>query len=120
MRGNKNNDRQVIEKILYYAVDACDLCNEAGSFENYISRKSLTYSIPFALLQMGELIKYLSDSFIAESSNEIPWEDVRDIRHLCAHKYDDIDPEKIWDTVTCDTPKVKSFCESYLSSHPEE
>jgi uncharacterized protein with HEPN domain len=120
MRGNINNDRQIIEKIYSWAVDACDLCKEAGNYENYMSRKSLTYSIPFALQQMGELVKYLSDKFISDTSDEIPWKDVREMRHLCAHKYDDIDPEKIWGTVIERTPKVKSFCENYLSTHPEE
>ncbi|MDR0987254.1 MAG: DUF86 domain-containing protein [Ruminococcus sp.] len=115
MKGNI--DKQIIEKIYNYCIDTCNLVEEAGSYEIYESKISYGYSIPFALQQIGELVKYLSDGLLNSSSDIIPWKEVRDMRHMCAHKYDDMDPRKIWDSATDGIPILKSFCETYLKEN---
>jgi uncharacterized protein with HEPN domain len=119
MKGNI--DRQIIEKIHNYCIDTCELVSEAGSFEYYVSHKSYGYSIPFTLQQIGELVKYLSDDLLTGTSDIIPWKEVRNMRHMCAHKYDDMDPQKIWDSANEGIPTLKQFCENYLGEHlPED
>ncbi|MDR0974662.1 MAG: DUF86 domain-containing protein [Ruminococcus sp.] len=110
-----NIDKQIIEKIYNYCIDASDLVEEAGSYEVYESQKRYGYSIPFTLQQIGELVKYLSDGLIQSSNHIIPWKLVRDMRHMCAHKYDDMDPRKIWDSATDGIPILKNFCKTYLA-----
>lgn len=41
----------------------------------------------------------------------IPWQDIIDMRHRCAHSYDEIDWDIIWDVVTDYFPRLISELE---------
>jgi len=80
----KNEDRQVLEKIVGY-------CNDVES----LKRISFQYSCNMCIIQIGELVSRLSDEFLVEHS-EIPWHAIKAMRNLHAHYYERVDLGMVW------------------------
>jgi uncharacterized protein with HEPN domain len=57
------------------------------------------------LLLLGEGAKRLSAEFRAQHA-EIPWRSIAGMRDHLVHKYDDVDPDEVWATVTRDVPAL--------------
>ncbi len=67
------------------------------------------------ILQIGELVGGLSQDYTDEYP-EIDWRGIRGMRNIFAHNYGSMDPERTWDTITVDIPRLKAHC---LSVMPE-
>lgn len=50
---------------------------------------------------IGEAVSRLSDSF-RSNHPEVEWRDIRSMRNFLVHVYDQIDANKVWDTVQQD------------------
>ena len=59
--------------------------------------------------QIGELAKDLSSEFISETTDEIPWNQIKGMRNRFAHGYGKMDFEKIYNTAIKDIPKLHKF-----------
>lgn len=104
----------LIEKILKY----CDrIENTMDTFgrdivvfkENAIFRDACGMNT----MQIGELSNHLSDEF-KSAMTEIPWKQIRGMRNLFAHDYDNMNYEEVWETITGDVPALKAFCKRVL------
>ena len=61
------------------------------------------------ILQMGELVNHLSDTFKADHP-EGPWHKIRGMRNYVAHEYGTIDLEVVWYAATVSVVELKRFC----------
>ncbi len=68
------------------------------------------------LMQIGELAKKLTDSFVQEHDS-VPWKAIKGMRNLFAHDYRSMDERMIWKTITRNIPDLQAFLESYLQAH---
>lgn len=68
-------------------------------------------SISMPILQIGELVKNLSDNFKLEHVG-IPWRDIAHMRDYFAHRYGTIDYEMTWNTSVEDVPELKKYLEN--------
>ena len=109
-------DAQILNKILVYCSDI------QFTHTEYQHNKAVFYSNPtyrnaiaLCLLQIGELVKNLSDDFI-RSNSAIPWYAIRGMRNVVAHQYGKIDIETLWETSIKDIQKLQSFCEKKCGS----
>ena len=59
---------------------------------------------------LGEAVKRLSAPFRA-AHGEIPWKQIAGMRDYLIHRYDDINLEEVWRTLTQDIPALLSFLE---------
>lgn len=66
---------------------------------------------------IGEAAKRLSDSFKAEHL-DIPWKSMAGMRDYLIHGYDDLDIERIWNTVTNDIPVLMQKIKPLLPGQP--
>lgn len=108
----KNEDRQVLEKIVGYCNDVESLLSEYGNdFELYRKRISFQYSCNMCIIQIGELVSRLSDEFLVEHS-EIPWHAIKAMRNLHAHDYERVDLGMVWNSLTKEIPELKEMIES--------
>ena len=61
------------------------------------------------ILQIGELSSHLSEDFKAMYS-DMPWQDIKRMRNIAAHRYGSFDVEVLWDTIVNDIPSLHDYC----------
>ena len=118
MKNNtKERDMVIAEKIIKY----CDEVNSTHQMFNndinlfcnhemgFIYRNAVTMPI----LQIGELVKNLSDEFRMDNNN-IPWKLLARTRDFYAHNYGALDYDVTWDTSQNDIPELKKDLEDIL------
>lgn len=64
---------------------------------------------------VGEAAGRLSTRF-REENPAIPWAEIRGMRNRMIHRYDDIDVDIVWETVTRDIPRLIPQLESLVPS----
>ena len=112
-----SRDIQIIEKIIKY-------CNEiigTHERENYNrdfffdvnSGYSYRNAIAMPILQIGELVKHLSDDFL-KLHTDIPWRKIVRMRDYFAHHYWAVDYNLVWSTSVEDIQTLKHFLEPLL------
>lgn len=112
-----DRDRDVVEHILRY----CDQIETAHadfgySQDRFIASTTYQNAVSMCILQIGELVRHLSDDFKSEH-DEIPWHKMRGMRNYVAHEYGSIDLEVVWFVATDSIVELKRFCMGYLESN---
>lgn len=67
-------------------------------------------SMMLRLIQISENAKNLTDEF-REKNSQIPWTDIYGLRNRIVHDYGHVDIGIVYDTLTQDIAKIKSFIE---------
>lgn len=67
-------------------------------------------SMMLRLVQISENAKNLTDEF-REKNSQIPWTDIYGLRNRIVHDYGHVDLGIVYDTLTQDIAKIKSFIE---------
>lgn len=111
---NKTNDIEVLRKMIDYCNDIEALMDQYNhSFTSYQTDISFQYSCNMCIIQIGELVTRLSDSLL-EKHDKIPWYEIKAMRNLHAHDYDNVNFEIVWETLTTDIPELKTNLEYIL------
>ena len=109
-----NRDIQILDKILRYCADIQFTHNEYQHNKDvFNSNPTYRNAIALCLLQIGELVKNLSNEFTSANQN-IPWYAIRGMRNVVAHQYGKIDVETLWETSLKDIQQLQIFCEKRL------
>ena len=111
MKDNKR-DTLIVKKVLHYCEEIekthTAFHNDKNLFfnkaEGFIYRNSITMPI----LQIGELVKNLSEDFTS-TYNTMPWKAIAGMRDVFAHHYGSIDYEMTWNTSTDDITQLKAY-----------
>jgi uncharacterized protein with HEPN domain len=113
-----SSDKHCITRIVDYCEEIGEFTNNYScTLEELYSKKNDFYAVSFAIMQIGELVKHLTDDFLSKTKEHIPWKQIRAMRNFFAHGYDDMEPLTIWETATNDIPELKHFCEEYLKEN---
>ena len=64
-------------------------------------------------IQIGEYVGRLSDDFKNEY-NSVQWRQLKGLRNIMAHNYENIIDHIVWDIIHDDIPKIKEYLESIL------
>ncbi len=114
-------DVDVLSSILKY----CEQINEAN--RQFNSRKKdfeensvYRNAVAMCVLQIGELVKHLSDEYKMRTAEEIPWYQIQGLRNVVAHEYGKIDTESLWETITEDIPILQDFCIEQVAQPNEQ
>ena len=105
----------VLQKMLIYAKHARDFVagvSEQDFFENIEKQ----YSVCLALLQIGEMVSMLPDSFL-EKHPSVQWRGIKGLRNIIAHNYSTSDDKLIWQYVSQDIPTLITDLESIISGY---
>ena len=113
----KHSDRD--ESILRHIVRYCDEIAEAIdrhdlTLEKVASDNVYKNALAMSILQIGELVNVLSESF-RNTHDDIPWREIKRMRDKAAHHYGVFDAGTLWETITEDIPPLKTFCESCIT-----
>ncbi len=108
-------DRNAVEHIIRYCEQLTETLNEISfDQERFLSSHTYQNAVAMCILQIGELVKQLSDDFVKEHP-DIPWKLMTRTRDHYAHHYGDMDFSMLWETATKDIPTVHSYCKQILS-----
>ena len=114
-------DRTCVEHILRYCEQVCgSLAEIQHDRDRFLASHTYQNAISMCILQIGELVKRLSEDFLQEYKY-IPWSLIAKTRDNYAHHYGAVDFEMVWTTAMDDLPAVEAFCRKYLGDNaPEE
>ena len=102
-------DRSILAHICEYCEDAMDIAKQIESETAFRASKRDQLALGMCILQIGELIKHLSDDFV-QNHQAMPWRMMRRMRDLYAHHYEKADITLFWNTVTQDIPALYAYC----------
>lgn len=112
----KEKDRRTVETIIYY----CDrLNNHMTTCENnkeiYMSNILYKDASALVIIQIGEFVGRLSDEF-KEEYDGVEWRQLKGLRNIMAHNYEDIIDHIVWDIIHKDIPEIKKYLENILEN----
>jgi uncharacterized protein with HEPN domain len=98
-----------------------DAAREAVAFATGRSRDDLARDrvLTLALLKCIEIVGEAASKISPELRSlhpEIPWADIVGMRNRLVHVYFDVDPDRLYDTITGDLPSLIATLEGVLSS----
>lgn len=111
---NAIRDKNVLAHIMQYCdqiAEAVDLFGD--DYRIFSSSNTYRNACCLCLLQIGELVGALSESFTA-GHTDIPWKQIKGFRNIVAHAYGTVEPAVVWDIISNDIPELKSYCVAHL------
>ena len=97
-------ERIILQKMIVYANEAILYAKPMKYKEFIADNKTAVYSV-FHLLQIGELISKLDDSFKLKYP-EIAWGAIKGLRNKIVHQYEGISYPLVWDILKNDVPEL--------------
>ena len=105
-----SRDKHILEHILEYCNQIVETMERFGvQYELYKDDFVYKNAIALCIIQIGELVGNLTDSFKVHDS-AIPWRQIKTVRNIVVHHYGSVDPQVTWEIITTDIPKLKRFC----------
>ena len=115
---DKERDLYILNKIIKYCVEADETVVRFGdSIEALKSDNIYKNATAMCVLQIGELAKHLSDD-ITSKYDEMPWKQIKGMRDIAAHGYENFDVNILWQTLKTDIPSLCSYCKEII--HKEQ
>lgn len=71
------------------------------------------WAAEMGLIRIGEGVAKIPAP-VRERFAEQPWRQIIDMRNLAAHQYDDLDPHRVWRTLTVDVPRLRTYLDEVL------
>lgn len=103
-----NKDKIIIEKLIKYCDNIKEILEGIDNDKNtYLKSNLYQLSTDMCIFQIGELSIHMSDGFKLKHI-EIPWAEMRGMRNIHAHEYENVDREQMWITLTEDIPNLKN------------
>ncbi|MCC7204559.1 MAG: DUF86 domain-containing protein [Phycisphaeraceae bacterium] len=99
------------------AAEAAVSFAQGKRFEDYRQDPMLRSAIERQIEIIGEAARYVSPSFKARHP-EIPWQGMVTQRHLLAHEYDTIRPDRIWHILHAHAPTLIRQLKPLVPAHP--
>ncbi len=97
------------------AVGVCDVIAQivANGEESFLTNVQAQWAAEMGLIRIGEGIAKIPVP-VRERFAEQPWRQIIDMRNFAAHQYDDLDPHRVWRTLTVDVPRLRTYLAEVL------
>ena len=102
----RDKDKIIIRKIISYIDDTQQYVKDLKK-EDFFEDKKTIMACAFAVSQIGELVKEISNELMSEYTN-IPWSSIRGMRNRIVHDYENVNLEVLWATINKSLPQLKS------------
>jgi len=66
------------------------------------------WAAEMGLIRIGEAVNRIPDE-VLDLFPEQPWPQIVAMRNFAAHQYDDLDPRRVWRTLTRDVPHLRTY-----------
>ncbi|MCL1828066.1 MAG: DUF86 domain-containing protein [Oscillospiraceae bacterium] len=112
---NKDRDTYILRKIIKYCTEADATIRLFGdSVEKLRTDGIYRNATAMCVLQIGELVGHLSEEIVGRYS-EMPWKQIRAMRNIAAHGYEEFDIDILWQTLKADLPALREYCEEIVA-----
>jgi len=101
---SRRTDRGSLMEMRDYAQRALDMFREASA-DDLEANSATHYALRYLVLAVGEAASRVSDKSRA-AHPEIPWVEAIGMRNVLAHGYDQMDRERLHDTVAVELPAL--------------
>lgn len=113
---SKRRDINLIQKMI-------DYCNEVEkameifgrTFEDYCNQSTFQLACSACIIQLGESINRMTDEFKARH-DEIDWYNIKTLRNLNTHEYENLRLKVMWAILTQKIPKLRKQLEQILAA----
>lgn len=114
-------DAQILQIIAKHCDEIIEISRLFGrSKDEFIENYAYQSSCSMLIQTIGEVVKKLSSDFL-DRTPEIPWKDIKRMRNLFAHDYDNsLDFEIVWDTIEQNIPSLREVCAHILKENNYE
>ena len=102
-------DRRTVENIIYYCDrlnEHIDACND--NKEIYMSNILYKDACALVIIQIDEFVGRLSKEFRIEFTG-VEWQQLKGLRNIMAHNYEDIIDNIVWDIIHEDIPEIRKY-----------
>lgn len=107
-----DRDLSILEHIISYCAQIEQTIDRFGSSYDVFSQDAIyRNAVALCILQIGELVGKLSEDF-RQQHHDIPWNKIKAMRNIVAHRYGTVDAETTWEVITEDVPVLKKYCEA--------
>ena len=89
------------------------------SFDDFRNDTKTLRAVELDVIVLGEAVSAIPDSVIQEHP-DIPWSEMRAMRHRLVHHYFSASPRIIWDTIQNDLPGLVEPLEQLLLDEPSD
>jgi len=107
-----DRDKDALENILY-CIDLLKKYSEGLEEKEFYQDQAKQDLIVHRLEIIGEATRRLSND-IKEEYNDIPWQDMKDMRNILIHQYDNILLDTVWGTLNDKIPEVERKVKAIL------
>lgn len=80
----------------------------AAGFEVFAGDVPTQWAVEMGLIRIGEAINRIPDEVLSRFPDQ-PWREMVAMRNFAAHQYDDLDPKRVWRTLTIDVPALHGY-----------
>lgn len=81
--------------------------------DRFLSDKLLRAGVCMYLIEIGESVKNLTQTFKEKYSN-VPWKKISGLRDIAAHKYGTVNFDIVWDVAKIDLPELEAVIKGIL------
>lgn len=91
----------------------CDVLAEIADagFDNFAENTPTQWAVEMGLIRIGEAVNRIPDVVLDRFPGQ-PWRQIVAMRNFAAHQYDDLDPRRVWRTLTQDVPRLRDYLTS--------
>jgi len=108
----QHKDKIVLQKILEVINETAEISINISE-EEFLKNNLLKMAMTMAILRIGELVKNLDFEFRKENP-QVKWKAIAGFRDIIAHKYEAVDMEEVYKTITEDFPELKLQIEKIM------
>lgn len=103
-------DRQKARDAAARVIAVCEVIAQivAGGEERFLEDVQAQWAAEMGLIRIGEAVAKIPAA-VRERFDGQPWRQIIDMRNFAAHQYDDLDPRRVWRTLTRDVPRLRVY-----------
>jgi len=102
-----------LESLVQYCEVIARITAEAENARG-LADTSVQWAAEMGLIRIGETVNRLPAELLRAYPAQ-PWRVIVAMRNMAAHQYDDLDPERLWRTLTRDVPSLCKYVEDILA-----
>ena len=106
MTESKRKAHDAAERVLV----VCDVVASLvpADVDAFVADVRTQWAVEMGLIRIGEAVNRIPDEVLALFTEQ-PWRQIVAMRNFAAHQYDDLDPSRVWRTVTRDVPRLRAY-----------
>ena len=93
-------------------LSVCETLTEFASIgpDVFLHDTRTQWAVEMGLIRIGEGVNRIPDDLLEAYPGQ-PWREIIGMRNLAAHQYDDLEPGRVWRTLTVDVHALQGYLE---------